>query len=70
MSGEWQGAVNNMSDIQGNIELPNNEKEPNKRLTNLEGIWSELGFDVTAEDIAEARREMWGNFPRDIRDIS
>ena len=70
MSGESQGAVNNMSDIQGNIELPNNEKEPNKRLTNLEGIWSELGFDVTAEDIAEARREMWGNFPRDIRDIS
>ena len=24
-----------------------------------------LGFDITEEDIAEARREMWGNFPRD-----
>lgn len=28
------------------------------------GIASDLRIDITEEDIAEARREMWGNFPR------
>ena len=31
----------------------------------LEGLWADFGVDITEEDIAEARREMWGNFPRD-----
>ena len=30
----------------------------------LNGLWSGLGISITEEDIAEARREMWGNFPR------
>ena len=34
--------------------------------SSLRGLWKGMGFDVTAEDIAEARREMWGSFPRDI----
>jgi len=29
-------------------------------LRSLLGLWQ--GFTITAEDIAEARREMWGNF--------
>ena len=29
------------------------------------GSASNLGVDLTEEDIAEARREMWGNFPRE-----
>ena len=29
----------------------------------LEGLWK--GVDITREDIDEARREMWGNFPRE-----
>ena len=29
----------------------------------LRGLWRGLG--ITAEDIAEARREMWGSFPRE-----
>jgi hypothetical protein len=29
----------------------------------LRGLWR--GLDITAEDIAQARREMWGNFPRE-----
>ena len=29
----------------------------------LEGMWK--GVDISAEDIDEARREMWGNFPRE-----
>lgn len=37
-----------------------------KPLRSLEGLWADLGIRITGEDIAEARREMWGNFPRDI----
>ncbi len=40
-----------------------NAKKP---LRSLEGLWADLDIDITEEDIAEARREMWGNFPRDI----
>lgn len=33
-------------------------------LKSPEGLLADLDFDVTEEDIAQARREMWGNFPR------
>jgi len=29
----------------------------------LRGLWR--GLDITEEDIAEVRREMWGGFPRE-----
>ena len=32
----------------------------------LLGLWSGLNIEITEEDIAEARREMWGKFPREI----
>jgi hypothetical protein len=35
-------------------------------LQSLEGLWADLDIDITEEDIAQARKEMWGNFPRDI----
>lgn len=38
-------------------------RRPRKSLL---GLWADLNVHVTEEDIAEARREMWGNFPRDI----
>jgi len=38
-----------------------------KPLRSLEGLWADLDINITEEDIAEARREMWGNFPRDIQ---
>ena len=28
----------------------------------LRGIWK--GFDISSEEIDQARREIWGNFPR------
>lgn len=28
------------------------------------GLWADLGISLSAEDIDEARKEMWGNFPR------
>lgn len=42
------------------------EKGEKKPLRSLRGLWAGMDIDMTAEDIAEARREMWGNFPRDI----
>ena len=41
----------------------NGSKEP---LRNLRGLWKNLNITITDEDIREARREMWGKFPRDI----
>jgi hypothetical protein len=33
--------------------------------TPLRGLWKDLGVSISESDIAEARREMWGNFARD-----
>jgi hypothetical protein len=44
-------------------EKNGDEKKP---LRSLLGLWADLNIHITEEDIAEARREMWGNFPRDI----
>jgi len=38
-------------------------KRPRRSLL---GLWADLDVHVTAEDIAEARKEMWGEFPRDV----
>jgi hypothetical protein len=45
--------------------LRENNGSPRK-LRSLEGLLEDLNVDFTDEDIAQARREMWGNFPRDI----
>ena len=42
---------------------PSENKKP---LRSPEGLLEDLNLNITEEDIAEARREMWGNFPRDI----
>jgi hypothetical protein len=31
----------------------------------LAGLWADLDVDITEQDIAEARRECWSNFPRE-----
>ena len=38
--------------------LVSKEKRPRKSFRGL-------GVDISEEDIAEARKEMWGNFPRE-----
>lgn len=40
----------------------NGEKKP---LRSLMGALEHLNTNVSAEEIDEARREMWGNFPRE-----
>ena len=37
-------------------------------LRSIGGLCEDLGIDISAEEIDAARREMWGNFPRE--DIS
>jgi len=32
----------------------------------LLGLWEDLNINITGEDIADARREMWGKFPREL----
>jgi hypothetical protein len=40
----------------------NVNKQPRRSLL---GLCADLGIKITEEDIAEARKEMWGNFPRE-----
>jgi len=58
---EKQKAVLNFVD---SLKEKNGQKKP---LKSLLGLWADLNIHITEEDIAEARREMWGNFPRDIK---
>ena len=51
-------------DFVDSLKERNGAKKP---LRSLLGLWADLNFHVTEEDIAEARREMWGNFPRHIK---
>ncbi|PSB14434.1 DUF2281 domain-containing protein [Phormidesmis priestleyi ULC007] len=39
---------------------------PKKPRRSLKGLCADLNIHITEEDIAEARREMWGNFPREF----
>jgi hypothetical protein len=49
------------------VESLSGSESPKKPLRSLEGLWADLNIQITEEDIAEARREMWGNFPRDLK---
>jgi hypothetical protein len=43
------------------------QKNPHKRpLKSVKGLCADLKVDITEEDIAQARKEMWGNFPREM----
>ena len=48
--------------------LPEAERELSvqpRPLKSLRGLWKDLNFDISAEEIDEARREAWANFPRE-----
>lgn len=40
-------------------------REDRTEFRSLYGLWKDMGVDISEEDIDEARREMWGNFPRE-----
>ncbi len=35
-------------------------------LKSMKGLCADLGISISAEEIDEARREMWNNFPREF----
>jgi hypothetical protein len=43
-------------------DISERQKTPKRSLL---GLWEDLNNNVSADDIDEARREMWGNFPRE-----
>lgn len=47
------------------VEPLNQVHEEQRPLRSLYRLWKDLNFDISAEDIDEARREMWGLFPRE-----
>jgi hypothetical protein len=42
-----------------------NRSVPKRPLFNPIGMFADLNISISAEDIDEARKEMWGNFPRE-----
>jgi putative lipoic acid-binding regulatory protein len=44
--------------------LREESQEPRKPRKSGRGLWEDLNIDLSAEDIDEARREMWKDFPR------
>ena len=40
-------------------------RETRAPLRSPRGLWADFDVDISEEDIAELRREMWKNFPRD-----
>jgi len=45
------------------MELLQGKSETEKPRRSLLRVWTDLSIDITEEDIAETRREMWGSFP-------
>jgi hypothetical protein len=41
------------------------QTSPKPQRQSLYGVFADLGPAPSAEDIDEARRDMWGNFPRE-----
>lgn len=40
-------------------------RRPPRTLKSPAGLWEDLSVDIRREDLAEARQEMWGNFPEE-----
>jgi hypothetical protein len=49
-------------DLEEPIQRAEKEEKP---LRSLYGLWKDFGVSISAAEIDEARREMWGNFPRE-----
>lgn len=43
----------------------NAEVQPKAPLRSPKGLWADLHIDISEQDIADLRRDMWKNFPRE-----
>ena len=48
------------------VEFLTTKAAPSSSRRRVKGLLADFKTDITAKDIAEARREMWANFPRDV----
>jgi hypothetical protein len=47
--------------------VSHNRTQPKRTVNVLKDLWAGMGIEpITEEDIRQARKEMWGNFPRDL----
>jgi hypothetical protein len=51
------------------VEFVHARSVPKRPRRSIVGLWADLNVDITEEDIAEARREMWGNLDRKFEDL-
>jgi hypothetical protein len=49
-------------DLEASLQQVETDQKP---LRSLYGLWKDLKSDVSADDIDDARKEMWGTFPRE-----
>jgi hypothetical protein len=47
------------------VEFLSSQSSKTVRKSRLKGICSDLGVQITADDIDDVRREAWANFPRE-----
>ena len=48
------------------VEFLSRREEAKTARRNPIGLFAELGIEISDQDIADARSEMWQNFPRDF----
>lgn len=47
-------------------EFLRHKTAPKTPRRSLKGLWADFDIQISEQDIAEARQEMWGNFPREF----
>lgn len=57
--------VDKQKEVLDFVETLENKPQTPHRRRSLKGLWADLGAEISPEDIAEVRREMWGGFPRE-----
>lgn len=48
------------------VEFLTTKAAPGHARRRVKGLLADFKTEITAQDIDEARREMWANFPRDV----
>ncbi len=57
--------VDKQQELLNFAEFLDQKNTPKTPLRSVRGLCGDLKIDITEKDIAQARQEMWGNFPRD-----
>jgi hypothetical protein len=57
--------VDKQKEVLDFVESLEKSAELRRSRRSLKGLWADLEVNISADDIDEARREMWGGFPRE-----